>query len=55
MRINRKRHASSPIPQPGVMQAGMAYVLVAVYQLRGMKPPPCFIPKFWPWKREDSE
>ncbi len=33
-------------------RAAQGYLTYAMFQMLGMEPPPCFIPKGWPWTRE---
>jgi hypothetical protein len=36
-----------------LLHAAQSYIMVADAQTKGVKLPPCFIPKFWPWERDD--
>lgn len=35
-----------------LIHAAQSYTMVADAQVKGVRTPPCFIPKFWPWDRQ---
>ncbi len=34
-----------------IVAAALSYVMIADGQIKNVKFPPCFIPKWWPWER----